>query len=232
VFKRQGRRFVYVSQRLVDEIALANPTRGIPLLKRTQLPVIGGGIELDWSNSSPSKAAIAIRRSTKAARAKSLKKSGNSGFFQDNFWLRWGELEVMSPARRVAWFSGFDSETDPRVFVALCGSLQNYRDWKMGKRQGHEGWYPSTAYGMNEVLEAWEQNNPALAREAARSESREEWSHTASTIHETLGRSYWVDSGKVEVLFECYFRTDDVRYLHLPDSVTEAVFGAPVWVAK
>jgi hypothetical protein len=223
------KRYAYVSSRLADEVLLASPGKSIPKVSKVTPPVVGGSIAVDWSTTSVEQMAAQIRKATKAANpSRSLEET--SRYFLTTLQLKWAELRVLDPPVEVAWLSGFDDADSPTTFVSLCGSLANFRDWQPSENPSAGGWFPSSVFGMGNVLRAWQDDDPQSARRAVDTDDQKHWVHSASVIHSTLGEGRWIGSGEARVLFECYFRTTDLDTARLPESVNLALFGAPVWV--
>jgi hypothetical protein len=122
---------------------------------------------------------------------------------------------------RVAWMHSWYDTDDGPIFLALCGSLSNYVGYHPGEIP--EGWYPSSAEGMNRLLntcggdlddidEVGSSMTPSALRGALR-------------ISEKLPEKYIVVHEELEVLLRVFVHEERPW-----ERVRSAILGAPIWV--
>lgn len=139
-------------------------------------------------------------------------------------------LTCAAVPEKAAWMhSAFDIEEGP-AFVALCGSVYNYRGYSPGDQADFKGWYPSDLMGMRETMESLTANHSKswVLRTKGNANVRE----GAISIENALAISRWVPpecviyQENLEVLFEVF-----VHESHTLNGIRSALLGAPLWVA-
>lgn len=148
--------YVYLSRRLVEDEYLKFRASGAELQLREVSAGFGGTRFVAARTEMPENQYFQARYVVEARRASVIPLSrcvpnDLTAFRGDQVWL--GELRVLDGRHARAWLTAIvDDEDGAATLLALGGSLRNLIGYCPSNGEYFEGWYPSTAHGLDRFL--------------------------------------------------------------------------------